>query len=156
MRPILLLLVLLVPLAEIALFIAAGELFGLWPTLAAVVASAVAGVLLLRSETARTAARLRHALAAERRPVGTLFDGLCVFAAGLLLLTPGFLTDTIGLALLLPFTRALLRGYGWPRLRGHVAARFGGAAFEVVEGEAHEIRDPAAALPPGGRSPPVP
>ncbi|MHA1114188.1 MAG: FxsA family protein, partial [Alphaproteobacteria bacterium] len=105
----LLLAFILVPIIEIATFIEVGGWIGLWPTLAVVVATAVAGTWLLRLQGMATLARGRAALANQVFPADALFDGLCLVVAGALLLTPGFVTDAIGLLLFLPPIRAWLR-----------------------------------------------
>lgn len=102
---ILFVLLIVMPLAEIAAFIQIGDLIGLWPTLLAVVATAIIGGFLLRQQGLRTLQKARAELAQNRMPMRSLFDGMCLFAAGLVLLTPGFITDTIGFLLLLPLVR---------------------------------------------------
>ncbi|NBC34195.1 MAG: FxsA family protein [Alphaproteobacteria bacterium] len=105
---ILFVLLIVMPLAEIAAFIQIGSLIGLWPTLLAVVATAVIGGFLLRQQGLRTLHKARAELAQNRMPMRSLFDGLCLFAAGLVLLTPGFITDAIGFLLLLPPVRKMI------------------------------------------------
>lgn len=102
-----------VPLIEIALFVQVGGWIGLWPTLAIVILTAVAGSLLVRSQGARALADLRRALDTLGDPTLPLAEGATILFAGALLLTPGFFTDTVGLALLLPpVRRAALRALG--------------------------------------------
>ena len=105
---IILLLLVCVPLAEIAAFIVIGDAIGLWATLLTVIATAVIGSLLLRQQGLMTAQKARVELAQNRMPMRSLFDGLCLFAAGLLLLTPGFITDLVGFILFIPSVRGLL------------------------------------------------
>ena len=105
---IILLVLVCVPLAEIAAFIVIGDAIGLWPTLLTVIATAVVGSILLRQQGLMTAQKARAELAHNRMPMRSLFDGLCLFAAGLLLLTPGFITDLIGFVLFIPSIRGLL------------------------------------------------
>jgi UPF0716 protein FxsA len=94
-----------VPIAEIAVFIQAGEIIGLWPTLAAIVATAVIGAALLRAQGLATLERARRQVDQGRLPVREVFTGVCLLLAGALLLTPGFLTDTVGFLLLVPPVR---------------------------------------------------
>jgi UPF0716 protein FxsA len=96
------------PIVEIALFIEAGERFGLWPTLGAVIFTAVLGTVLLRWQGLTTWARATQSLQQGIFPVSEVFTGLCLVAAGALLLTPGFLTDAIGLSLFVPPVRILI------------------------------------------------
>ncbi len=97
------------PIVEIAVFMQVGEQIGLWPTLAIVIATAMAGTWLLRAQGMATLARAQESLARQEFPLEEVFDGLCLLFAGALLLTPGFVTDSIGLALFIPPVRRLLR-----------------------------------------------
>jgi UPF0716 protein FxsA len=108
-----------VPLAEIAIFIEVGDLIGLWPTLLTVVGTAVLGGILLRAQGFATMGRTRAALARAEFPAQELFDAFCLVIGGLLLLTPGFLTDTIGFLLLMPACRRFLRRRIWDSLSRH-------------------------------------
>ncbi len=106
---IILFLMIVVPIVEIAVFIQVGGWIGLWPTLATVVLTAMAGTALLRQQGFATLRRAQESLAAGRFPVTEVFDGLCLVVAGALLLTPGFVTDSVGLLLFIPALRAFLR-----------------------------------------------
>lgn len=107
--PILILLVFLcIPIAEIAVFIKAGQIIGLGWTLALVVLTAMLGTALLRRQGLRTLTLTQQKLDRGELPVGELFDGLCILAAGVLLLIPGFITDIIGLTLFIPPVRKIL------------------------------------------------
>lgn len=103
------LLFLVVPVADLALLVAVGDRLGFLPTLALVVATAAAGSVLARREGAAAWRRVRQRLAEGAVPGPELLDGLIVFAAGVLLVAPGFLTDAAGLLGLLPASRALVR-----------------------------------------------
>lgn len=91
------------PLAEIALFVVIGGKIGLWATLAWVLLSAVLGVLVLRLTMARQALALRD----MRDPARLAAGGAMGMLGGLLLILPGFLTDAMGILLLLPPVQAL-------------------------------------------------
>ena len=99
-----------VPVFEIAIFIQIGDVIGLWWTLALVVATAIGGTLMLRSQGLTTLHRAQAHIAQGRMPLREVFDGLCLLMAGALLLTPGFVTDTAGSLLFLTPIRTLL-GY---------------------------------------------
>jgi UPF0716 protein FxsA len=132
---------LVVPLIEIALFIQIGGLIGLWPTLALIVLTAVAGAGLVRAQGLGVLDRARAALAREQAPVFELFEGLCLLVAGALLLTPGFFTDTCGALLLVPGMRRRL----YRRLAPLFERRTGrpdGAAGDVIDVEFEEIGPP--------------
>lgn len=97
-----------VPIVEIALFIQVGGLIGLWPTLAIIVLTAFAGTALMRVQGLQTLRELGAALERGGNPVGHIAHGALILIAGVLLLTPGFFTDTLGLVLLVPAIRARL------------------------------------------------
>jgi UPF0716 protein FxsA len=147
------------PMVEIAAFIVIGERIGLIPTLATVVLTAVAGTWLLRRQGFAVLRRVEQSMARQELPVAALFDGLCLLVAGLLLLTPGFVTDAIGLALFVPPLRRALQAAIWRylRARGHIEAE---AGFDddgggVVEGEYRVIDPPEPPdRPPPDRPPP--
>ena len=113
MGRILFLIFLVVPLIEIALFVLVGQAFGLWPTLLGVVVMALAGVLVLRLQGMALLTEIRTTMGRGMLPARALADAMLVSIAGLLLLTPGFFTDLLGLLLLIPQVRqglyALLR-----------------------------------------------
>ena len=94
-----------VPIIEIALFIQVGGAIGLFPTLAIVIATALAGTLLMRQQGFSTLARLQSSMGGEGDPLSPILHGVLILAAGLLLLTPGFFTDAVGFALLVPSIR---------------------------------------------------
>lgn len=98
------------PLAEIALLVKAGETIGFWPTIALLVAAAVLGLAVIRARGATMVGRMFGAMGDGRLPFEPMLDSYAVIVAGLLLIMPGFLSDVIGLLLLLPPVRhALLR-----------------------------------------------
>ena len=98
-----------VPLVEIGVFIQVGGLIGLWPTLAVVVLTAIIGTWLLRQQGLATLGRARAQMDQGVLPTRELFDGICLLFAGALLLTPGFVTDTVGFLLFVPPLRDALR-----------------------------------------------
>jgi UPF0716 protein FxsA len=109
MGGLLLLVFIVVPILEIAVFIQAGEWIGLWPTLAGIVMTALIGAALVRRQGLSVLEKAQTSVNEGRFPVAEVFDGLCLVLAGALLLTPGFLTDTAGFLLLLSPLRAFLR-----------------------------------------------
>lgn len=109
-----------VPIVEIALFIRIGGLIGLWPTLAVVLATAVVGAAVLRRQGVATLALIQAEIRAGRDPSAALASGALLLVAGLLLLTPGFFTDAVGLALLAPGARSAVVAWLRPRLAAHV------------------------------------
>lgn len=109
--PLLLLVALfvVVPLAELYLIIQVGQTIGALPTIAILLADSVLGSLLLRSQGRSVWRRFNAAMGSGRVPHREVLDGVLVIFGGALLLTPGFLTDVFGLALLFPPTRAIAR-----------------------------------------------
>lgn len=108
-----------VPLIEIAVFIQLGGWLGLIPTLLLVVLTAIIGSALIRQQGFSVLRRAQRNLDSGVVPVRELFDGACLLITGALLLTPGFVTDGIGGALLLPPVRGLL----YLRVKDRLASR---------------------------------
>ena len=107
-----------VPLIEIALFIVVGGWLTLWPTLGVVLATGMLGTFLVHQQARAVLADLRHSSQGLGNPLSPLAQGALIVIAGVLLLTPGFLTDAVGLALLIPLVRraviaALARRVQW-------------------------------------------
>ncbi|HBW16590.1 MAG TPA: exlusion protein FxsA [Desulfovibrio sp.] len=110
----------LVPFLELYLLVQVGTVIGAAPTILLVILTAVVGAWLARTQGLGVMARVQNDLARGIMPGQALIDGFCILLAGLLLLTPGFLTDVVGLLLLLPPFRALLAS----RLQRHFAVRY--------------------------------
>lgn len=100
-----------VPLIEIALFIQVGGAIGLWPTLGIVVLTAVLGTLLVRTQGALAMNNLRNSFSRLEDPSEPLAHGAMILVSGALLLTPGFFTDAVGFALLMPPVRRAVFNY---------------------------------------------
>jgi len=113
-----------IPLIEIYLFIAVGGWIGVWPTIGLVILTALVGTTLLRQQGLATLARAQAETEVNRLPVRELFDGVCLLFGGMLLLTPGFMTDAFGLALLLPQLRGLIGRGLWKLLQGSKGFHF--------------------------------
>jgi UPF0716 protein FxsA len=101
----------IVPLVEIAFFVVIGNAIGLWPTLAGVLLTAVAGSLILRWQGLQLINEIRTSMGAGRLPARALADAMMVAMAGVLLLTPGYFSDLIGILLLIPPVRTLIYRY---------------------------------------------
>jgi len=109
------------PLIEIALLIKAGETTGFWPTIGLLIGAAVLGTLVIRQQGMTMLARMLNAASGGRLPFEPMLDGYVLVAAGALLIVPGFLSDVIGLLLLVP----PLRAWG---IRSALSGVTGGAA----------------------------
>ncbi len=116
--PVLVLLFLLIPVAELYVIYKVGDSIGIGWTFLLLAADSVLGSLLLRSQGRTVWRRFNEALANGRMPHREVQDGVAVIFGGAFLITPGFLTDVVGLALLVPPTRSLI-----VRLAGRVMAR---------------------------------
>lgn len=106
MFPVLLLLFIVVPIIEIGLFIQVGGWLGLWPTIALVLITAFVGASLVRSQGLQTLMSVQSRLQQGELPAQQILEGVMLAVAGVLLLTPGFMTDALGMAVLLPAPRA--------------------------------------------------
>lgn len=120
----------LLPLVELALLIQVGRAIGVGWTLAIVVATGFLGATLARRQGLRAWLAIRAELQNGRMPAGALLDGLLILVGGIVLLTPGILTDLAGFALLLPGTRSLLKRS--LRRRFERAIQRGDASFTVI------------------------
>ncbi|MSR36731.1 MAG: FxsA family protein [Gemmatimonadetes bacterium] len=100
------------PIAELVILVRLGQVVGFWATLLIVLATGALGSLLARSQGTRVLAEVRDEVRAGRMPAKQLLDGAAIVAGGALLLTPGFISDVLGLALLFPPTRRLLLSWG--------------------------------------------
>jgi UPF0716 protein FxsA len=96
---------LLLPLAELWVIFEIGHAIGIWPTLALLAVDSILGAMLLRRQGKSAWRRFNMALSAGRVPAREVMEGTLILIGGALLLTPGFITDGFGLALLLPPTR---------------------------------------------------
>jgi UPF0716 protein FxsA len=164
---LLVVLFILLPIAEIYVIIQVGQAIGILPTLALLILDGFVGAALARSQGRAAWERFNRALAEGRVPARETFDGAMIIFGGALLLTPGFITDVVGFCLLIPPTRALVRGLVARLARRRVAfywrvsappPRAGGGyrpgpspprrdnGYDY-EGSAEEITDPAGELP---------
>jgi UPF0716 protein FxsA len=99
----------IVPIIEVWLLIKVGRVIGALPTVAILLAISMAGAWLARSQGFRVVVSIQNELAAGRLPSAHILDGAFILAGGILLLTPGFFTDFLGLFFLIPATRSLLK-----------------------------------------------
>jgi len=97
------------PVLEIYVIIQVGQVIGAWWTVLLLVADSVFGAWLVRREGGRAWRALRSALESGRMPATELADGALILIGGTLMLAPGFVTDALGVVVILPFTRPVLR-----------------------------------------------
>ncbi|MAZ76707.1 MAG: hypothetical protein CMH31_05330 [Micavibrio sp.] len=100
-----------IPLAEIATFMQVGEIIGTPATLLLSLITAIIGGYLVKQQGMHTLIKAQKQLSTGQMPVQELFDGVCLIAAGAMMITPGFVTDTIGFLLLTPPVRVILKEF---------------------------------------------
>lgn len=121
------LLILALPLIEIAGFVLVGRQIGVLPTLALVIGTGIAGSILLRVQGFGMMARIRKEMDAGRDPSRELAHGAMIVLAGILLLIPGFFSDVLGILLFIPPVRDL--AWRFLKSRVQVSTQFAGAGF---------------------------
>ena len=99
-----------VPIVEVFVLLDAAEYLGLWPTVLLVIATGVAGAYLAKSQGLDLLQRIQTATNKGELPTEELIDGIFILAGGIVLLTPGFITDLVGF-ILVPWSRAPLKRY---------------------------------------------
>ena len=168
---LLVLLLVTVPIIELAIIIQIGSMIGVWWTIALLVADSLLGAWLLMREGSRSWLRFRAAIGDGKVPAKETADGGLVISGGALLLTPGFLTDIVGLLFLFQPTRDVIRRIALTKVVSYAATSIGGPAGWTlrgaffgsraakyarakrpsrdydVEGTATEVKPPPAALP---------
>jgi UPF0716 protein FxsA len=112
-----------IPLIELALLVWLGTVLGFWPTIALVILTGVAGAALAKLAGVHVVLQIKREVLAGRMPVGHMLDGVLVLIGGLVLLTPGLLTDVFGFALLVPWSRRRVREAVRRRLERMVESR---------------------------------
>ena len=105
----LILLFTVVPVVELALLIKIGQHIGVGYTLTIVILTGVVGAYLAKSQGFRTLRRIQEDINRGIMPADKIFDGVMILCGGILLLTPGFITDFIGFLALVPLTRQLVK-----------------------------------------------
>lgn len=119
------------PIAEIAVLINVGEIIGGWNTVLLVILSAMLGAFLVKREGVATLAQAQLKMQKGELPAKELGSGLLLLVAGVLLVTPGFITDIFGLLLTLPFTRNSIGEVLFTALNGkiHMSGNMGAGGF---------------------------
>lgn len=157
-----LLLLIGLPLLEIAVFVEVGSRIGAGATVALVVLMAIGGILAMRGQGLVTLRRAQASLEKGVPPVAEVLDGACLLLAGGLLLFPGFVTDAVGLLLFIPVVRREIGRWIRRHLRAGATVRFytgprqsrseGSGQGPVIDGQYEDLTDndpaEAAKLPP--------
>lgn len=143
------LIVIIVPIIEITLFVQIGGAIGLGWTLLVILATAMLGAHAIRRQGIDALARAQTQMATGKPPVGEIVHGVLILMAGILLLTPGFMTDALGFLLLFPATRLLVlelaAGFILPKLFSGFSVRRGStqnpADAKIIDGD-YRVEDP--------------
>ena len=137
----------LVALLELFVLIQVGGIIGVWATIGLVFLTGITGVTLLRLQGFRLLAQLQERLNRGEMPAAELLEGVALLVGGILLLTPGFVTDAVGFSLLLPFSRQwLLAG-----ARDRIARRVAGMSAEGASSRYSAHSNHSARSASGGR-----
>lgn len=123
----LLILFTLLPLMELLILLKVGALLGFVNTLLVVISTAAIGAFLAKKQGVSTLKRIQQQLSTGSLPAAELLDGLIILVAGVLLITPGILTDLCGFLLLIPSTRTLFT----LRLKAHLQNRIHRAGVQT-------------------------
>ncbi|MGD1977985.1 MAG: FxsA family protein [Akkermansiaceae bacterium] len=143
----LLLLFILIPLAELYLFLTLGSEIGVGNTIGIIIITAIIGATLTKSQGRRAMMKFQQATAAGRLPAREALEGLLILLAGAVLITPGFLTDAVGFLLLVPPVRTLVAIALGKRLKGRV--QFFGPGMPAGPGEEEAAPRPKSKLDDG-------
>ena len=153
------LLLIVLPVAELALLIRIGQAIGVWATIALVIGMALAGLFLLSRQSFSVFRQSLEAMGEGRPPVAHVVDGLFLVLAGFLLLLPGLISDAVALTLLIPPLRRAVAGWalkriidnhppedeaGWPAGNPDPQREPPGGA--VIEGDYHRVEEKARRL----------
>jgi len=163
--PIFIVLFLVVPIVEIYILLKVGNIIGAFPTIILVVLTAVIGAGLLRQQGLSTLARLQQNMGQGKIPAQEMIEGVLLAVGGALLMTPGFVTDTMGFLCLLPFSRTFIAKNIMKRsvekIKAGAGAQMGGFTYssyhsnetnqtqgdsDIVEGEFTEVEEDAPAI----------
>jgi len=144
-----LLLFILMPIIEIAVLLRVGAAIGWLSTLGVVILTAIIGTVMLRQQGLATLTRAQQRLGAGEMPAEQMLEGVALMIGGVLLLTPGFVTDAFGFMCLIPPTRIAILRFVKSRstigLAGVVASRSGApgpkasSSNDVIDGDFHRV-----------------
>ena len=130
----------LIPIIEISLFIEIGSIIGSFYTITIIFLTAIVGVFFVRQQGISTIQKLASQLRNLEAPVQTMFEGLVILIAGILLITPGFFTDALGFLGLIPVSRIIFIKL----VASYMLSRYGNQNNQhdsTIEGDYIEIDD---------------
>ena len=138
---LLIIIFIVIPVIEISLFIEIGSFIGSFNTILLIFTTALIGVYFVRQQGISTYSKLYNQLQNQEAPIQTMFEGLVILISGILLITPGFLTDALGLLGLIPLTRVIFIKI----VANSVLSRYGmknrSSGDGSIEGDFEEIND---------------
>ena len=100
-----------IPIIEVILFITVGKYIGLWNTILIIIITGIIGAILVKSQGINIFNKALEEIRSNKMPIFSIFEGIAILIAGAFLLTPGFLTDTLGCILLVPKARNIIIKY---------------------------------------------
>ena len=138
-----------IPLLEVMLFITIGKYIGLWNTIIIIIITGIIGAILVKSQGITILNKALEEIKSNKIPILSIFEGIAILIAGAFLLTPGFLTDTLGCILLIPKTRNLIISYITTHLKKRTVYKEKSTYYpdeedkknKIFEGDYEEIDD---------------
>ena len=138
-----------IPLIEVMLFITIGKYIGLWNTIIIIIITGIIGAILVKSQGITILNKALEEIKSNKIPIFSIFEGIAILIAGAFLLTPGFLTDTLGCILLIPKTRNLIISYITTHLKKRTVYKEKSTYYpdeedkknKIFEGDYEEIDD---------------
>ena len=139
-----------IPLIEVILFITVGKYIGLWNTIFIIIITGVIGAILVKSQGISILNKAFEEIRLNKMPLLSIFEGIAILIAGAFLITPGFLTDTLGCILLIPKTRNLIIAHITSYLKKRAVYKEKTTYYsneknnenKTFEGNFEEIKDP--------------
>lgn len=125
----------IVPLVELMLLIEVGGIIGSAWTFIIIIATALIGTKLVKQQGIHTWSKIQSEMASGQLPAKALFDGICILISGVLLITPGFITDTIGFLLVTPAFRSVLYAQIGSKIQVKAAGGFQQSSFHSQDQE---------------------
>lgn len=118
-----LLLIIVIPMLELFILVKIGTIIGFWPTVGICILTGVLGASLARIQGFLTLQRIQLELQEGIMPADKMLDGLLILIGGIVLLTPGLITDALGFAMLVPWTRDVFKNYLKRKFEGQIKSR---------------------------------
>ena len=136
-----------IPIIEVILFITIGKYIGLWNTIFIIIITGIIGAILVKSQGITILNKALEEIKLNKIPIFSIFEGIAILIAGAFLLTPGFLTDSLGGILLIPKTRNLIISFITSHLKKKAMYKekttyYSNTEDKTFEGSFEEVKDP--------------